>query len=563
MHFIFVALDQVHKELGTGHIIRVSRLLDLMFSKDSQFEDSTIKLFSNNVDAIERFDGIYVEDAQSAKNIIIEYLNTYKVDVAFFDCLDYFSDIYDHCKLKNIISICVDISDESSPSPDLIINPVIKHKDAFLSGPLYSMHYEIEVEEFIRPDERENHIFICFGGIDFQNYLSKVVPYLKNVLSDFRISIVVSRSSDLELYNNLPNNIQLYYKPHNFYEILQSASLALISGGVILQEASYLGVPSIIFPQYPHQYKAALEKKSEGSSLEVVPVNKTLKNFSSVIYSLMIQPSLLNRASLDGRASDDGFGIKRVINILQIIEYLEWDSKFFKKNIYSITSKCYTKRIEYRLNKLIEKKSVDLVYFLCPKADKKSLKNATESGFIQVDQRLTYLIRANSFLDIDLESNLNSNYSIVKSIAEDTLELGNLAKEIKWTTRYTNDKNFDSESIEKFYEEWVIKSIVGKLDDAVYHIRQNGEICGFISIKKMGINMGSIGLVGVSSHHQGKGIGIALTNFAVDLMINSMGCAAVQVVTQSTNIGACKTYEKIGFTPSDQSIWFHKWVNKK
>ena len=79
----------------------------------------------------------------------------------------------------------------------------------------------------------------------------------------------------------------------------------------------------------------------------------------------------------------------------------------------------------------------------------------------------------------------------------------------------------------------------------------------------MGINMGSIGLVGVSPDFQGKGIGVALSDFAVNYLINSMDCAAVQVVTQETNIGACKTYEKIGFSPSDHSIWFHKWINKK
>ena len=51
-----------------------------------------------------------------------------------------------------------------------------------------------------------------------------------------------------------------------------------------------------------------------------------------------------------------------------------------------------------------------------------------------------------------------------------------------------------------------------------------------------------------------------LTQFAVRYMVDALNCAAVQVVTQLDNIGASKTYEKIGFKITDQSAWLHKWV---
>ena len=563
MHYTFAALDKVHNELGTGHIIRVSRVIDSLFESQRKDQNILVTLFSNNLDFVNKYDGIYVENFVSANKAMSEYINQYDVDVAFFDCLDYFSDIYQACVDRNIISICVDISEFSSTLPDLIINPVIQNKNSFLTGPHYSMHYESKVKKYISYNDRGNEIFVCFGGVDFQNYLSKLIPLIQNSLTDYKFNIVVSQPSDLENYKNISNNIQLYYKPDNFYDLLERSSLALISGGIILQEASYLGVPSIIFTQYDHQFEAAKKRKSEGSSLEVFRPDTSLKNIGSLIKKVMNQPPLLNQASLSGRSSDDGFGIKRITNILQIIEHLEWDSNFFNKNIYNITSKCFSNRIKHQLNQLTEDRLIDLVYFLCPAGDKRSIKNAIENGFIQVDQRLTYLVTAKNYKNLKSNFTPRINFSIKKSMPEDASELGALAKKIKWTTRYTNDENFDAKSIEKFYEEWVIKSIVGKLDDAVYHIRQNEEICGFISIKKMGINMGSIGLVGVSPDYQGKGIGVALSDFAVNYLINSMDCAAVQVVTQETNIGACKTYEKIGFIPSDHSIWLHKWIIKE
>ena len=556
MHYVFVALDRVHEELGTGHVVRVSRILDSMCSQDSPFKDFTIQLFSNNLAAIQKFAGSYVEDVKTAQQLISTYIDYQKVDVIFFDCLDYFSDIYEECNSKNIISIGMDVSEQLSDSLSLCINPVIKNKNAYLNGPMYSLHYESSIKKFENFQERKNHIFICFGGLDFQDHLLKLIPCITEIPSIFQITIVVSQPKDLNLSIALSENITLLYKPVNFFELLNSASLALISGGILLQEAVYLGVPALIFPQYQHQYEAGIKMKDKGACIDVFPLGVDYRNVFSSFQSYLSNTSLLQQVSIEGRASDDGFGGKRILNALQIYEYLEWDSIFFKKNIYSITSKCYSDRIKSKLDPLIENQSIDLIYFLCPGGDQKSIKNANSDGFTQVDQRLTYLIKASSYEHRIFQP----AYSPIRSMDEDSKELANLAKSIKWTTRYTNDKKFDPILIEKFYEEWVIKSIAGKLDDAVYHIQENDEILGFISIKKMGINMGSIGLVGVAPSKQGRGVGIALTNFAVNLMLNTMSCASVQVVTQSDNIGACKTYEKIGFHPSDYSLWFHKWI---
>ena len=556
MHYVFVALDRVHEELGTGHVVRVSRILDSMCSQDSPFKDFTIHLFSNNLAAIQKFSGSYVEDVKTAQQLISTYMDNQKVDVIFFDCLDYFSDIYEECNSKNIISIGMDVSEQLSDSLSLCINPVIKNKNAYLNGPMYSLHYESSIKKFDNFQERKNHVFICFGGLDFQDHLLKLIPCITQIPSSFQITIVVSQPKDLNLSIALSENITLLYKPVNFFELLNSASLALISGGILLQEAVYLGVPALIFPQYQHQYEAGIEMKDKGACIDVFPLGVDYRNVFSSFQRYLSNTSLLQQVSIEGRATDDGFGKKRILNALQIYEYLEWDSIFFKKNIYSITSKCYSDRIKNKLVPLIEDQSIDLIYFLCPAGDQKSIQNANSDGFTQVDQRLTYLIKASSYEHRIFQP----TYSPIRSMDGDSKELANLAKSIKWTTRYTNDKKFDPLLVEKFYEEWVIKSIAGKLDDAVYHIRENDEILGFISIKKMGINMGSIGLVGVAPSKQGLGIGIALTNFAVNLMLNTMSCASVQVVTQSDNIGACKTYEKIGFHPSDYSLWFHKWV---
>ena len=210
---------------------------------------------------------------------------------------------------------------------------------------------------------------------------------------------------------------------------------------------------------------------------------------------------------------------------------------------------------------MLAREEVDLVYFLCPKKDGKSISKALGDGFIEVDQRLTYLARRTVYDRLaGTVDRSSSGRSVRKATAQDIQALIKVAGRISWSTRYTNDPNFDPLKIKTFYEEWVAKSVNGGLDDEVYVVEEAADsILGFISVKRMGINLGSIGLVGVAPENQGKGVGQTLTSFAVKLMMESWNCAAVQVVTQETNISACKTYEKLGFEPSDRSVWLHKW----
>ena len=94
----------------------------------------------------------------------------------------------------------------------------------------------------------------------------------------------------------------------------------------------------------------------------------------------------------------------------------------------------------------------------------------------------------------------------------------------------------------------------------VFHVELNNIVCGFISIKKHGLNSGSIGLVAVDQNYQGHGFGLALISHAVQYMLSDIDCALVYVVTQKENINACIAYDKIGFEEDSHSTWLHKWI---
>lgn len=83
---------------------------------------------------------------------------------------------------------------------------------------------------------------------------------------------------------------------------------------------------------------------------------------------------------------------------------------------------------------------------------------------------------------------------------------------------------------------------------------------GFVTIKKNGPNLGSIGLITVAEEAQGRGFGLKLAAYAVKTLLKDWGCAGVEVVTQKNNVPACRTYEKLGFKIFDNSTWMHKWI---
>ena len=151
--------------------------------------------------------------------------------------------------------------------------------------------------------------------------------------------------------------------------------------------------------------------------------------------------------------------------------------------------------------------------------------------------------------------------TLYQGTQEDLDALTQLAEESKWTSRYYKDARFPKQQLPSFYSEWVSKSVSGDLDDLVFCCEINGRLAGFISVKKLGYNFGSIGLIAVSPDFQGQGIGKVLVSHAVNFLFESRNCAAVQVVTQKDNLSACKMYESVGFVVSDDSKWLHKWIH--
>tara|TARA_B100000212_G_scaffold220598_1_gene167066 strand:- start:6478 stop:8130 length:1653 start_codon:yes stop_codon:yes gene_type:complete len=550
MNYLFIALQGIKTGLGTGHVSRVKRILNNL--GDDFYRDNSVNLLSNcPAENESEYKLLTVNTIDECKENIKKIIKEKKADFVVFDTLDYFQDTYSYCANQGIISIGIDTASEQSKYLDLLINPVIKNNYSYLNGPEFSIHYE--ESKLQKTKKNKKSIFVCFGGLDHKDYFINIYESLEELSLKYEVNVVLSENNK-DFLTKKHKKINFFYRPSNFYEILKSSDIAIISGGIMLQETTYLGIPSIVLPQYDHQRKIALQRKEEGSIIDVFHLQQ--KNVLVDFIEECLNSDHVNDISLKSRSFDDGFGIRRFISALNIYDYMEWDSSFFKKEIYQLNFKKYTENINNLLNVLCSSNQVDLIYYLCPSDDSKSIDFAKKNNFKVVDTRITFSLTYKKLQT----TKLKENAKIVISCSDNLSRLEEIARNAKWTSRYYNDDNFKKNDLKTFYAEWVKKSVEGKLDDMVFHVEFNDEICGFISVKKQGINYGSIGLIAVDENFQGYGFGTALISYASKYMFDVMDCAKVVVVTQEDNIGACTAYGKIGFQISDKSYWMHKWV---
>ena len=557
MNYIFIAFENLHEGIGTGHIARIKKVIKELVSKHGP--SIKVKFITNHKTSEKYYQHLLVSNEFEALKELAEIIDTEKIDAVVFDALDYCKDLYILTKQQNIFTVGIDTSSKESELLDTLINPVISNERSHLNGPMYSVHYEASSYKGSNMivSKKKKKIFICFGGHDHQNHLEKIFKLEIFNSENYEVNVVLSNNTTDAIIRE-KKTFKILRNPKNFYELLMTSDIALISGGVLLQEALYLGIPSIVLPQYEHQKKAATERKSKGEVLECLNLDSDVQDIENSIKNNVNKLDKHQTVSLAARSSDDGFGLKRLTGILSIFSKLEWDSQFFGKVIYSLNTKSFNETINKKLNKAISKNSIDLVYFLCPATNKTAVNFSVENGFKIVDERLTFLVNRNNFIP----HKAIDGFAVQKCTASDKDEVEAIARETIWPSRYYKDDNFCRNDLKNFYGEWITKSIDGKLDDVVLKISSGNELCGFISLKKNGLNFGSIGLIGISNKFQGLGLGTYLVSFGVEYMFQMFNCVAVEVVTQKNNLKACKAYNNVGFRISDESLWMHKWVKK-
>jgi GNAT superfamily N-acetyltransferase len=187
-----------------------------------------------------------------------------------------------------------------------------------------------------------------------------------------------------------------------------------------------------------------------------------------------------------------------------------------------------------------------------------------------VDNKTTYLAPLSHFNAasvVQKSFNMASRIQICqlpRSESDLTEELRRLAILSGVWSRFKVDSNIPATAFEAMFEAWMRNSLNRSIADEIFIARdaETTETVGFITVKLKGLTT-HIGLLSVSDTHQRRGIASMLMNRAILWSFEQTAWdpyAAVSVVTQGTNIPACKFYESAGFTKSTTQKIYHSWL---
>lgn len=230
-----------------------------------------------------------------------------------------------------------------------------------------------------------------------------------------------------------------------------------------------------------------------------------------------------------------------------MIHKLDWDSDFFGITIGRSDFDCAS--VTDLETMLAQKKQsgYDLLYvFLNTPPDSACADWFRLNGGMLVDEKVIYEKR------VPVSAVAHANVSEYTGAM--TQELCKLALESGHSSRFKIDPKLNHK-FEAFYTVWMQKSVDKILADKIFVYRDNGNICGFVTIK-VKERIGQIGLIAVDEQVRGRGIGKALIA-ACDRWLIGNGITKHQVVTQLQNTGACALYEKCGFVQASVQPIYH------
>lgn len=195
---------------------------------------------------------------------------------------------------------------------------------------------------------------------------------------------------------------------------------------------------------------------------------------------------------------------------------------------------------------------IKLVYFVVPESDENHIRLAKELGGVLVDYKITYLINLKN-LPVSADPSVKSYADKNPSEA-----LINLAYESGNFSRFRADPTLTEQQFKMIYKAWITNSVNHTVADDVLIISEANQLLGMVTVGEKN-NRGDIGLLAVSETARGKNIGTRLVKAAQYYFIQK-GFSQSQVVTQQTNVPACKLYEKCGYHIEKIEYFFHIWL---
>jgi dTDP-4-amino-4,6-dideoxy-D-galactose acyltransferase len=239
-----------------------------------------------------------------------------------------------------------------------------------------------------------------------------------------------------------------------------------------------------------------------------------------------------------------------MLNPIEIIP-LEWDSAFFGfKVARADLIDCKPELLNHQLLKL-KQEGLRLVYAFVHPSDKNSNTSCTDNKGFLVDEKVTY--RIEKLINVPTSEHLSKYSDRFPSP-----QLYNLALISGEYSRFNVDTRIGKDKFISLYNLWIENSVNGKLADEVLVYTNKEEVLGFVSLTVIK-PQASIGLIAVDPDYQGLNIGHELVNAAINEALKN-NHSSIEVITQKGNAGACRFYERCGFSLASVKNIYHFWL---
>ncbi len=234
---------------------------------------------------------------------------------------------------------------------------------------------------------------------------------------------------------------------------------------------------------------------------------------------------------------------------------LEWDSSFFGIPVAAIHPDRLSPDQLGEVVTLLKREKIRLAYWASDPDDDASQRAARDCRGLMVDRKITYVVDTGRAAPAaDRPTWAVEEYDGL--FPSDELE--NLAVQAGNYSRFRVDPRIPEGKFVEMYKTWIRKSVDRQIAEVVLVVRHLGKIVGMVTVGEKN-GRGDIGLIAVDDGMRGKQVGAALV-FAAQAWAFGKGCASAQVVTQSTNVAACRLYEKCGYRIDRIEHVYHFWL---
>ncbi|WP_324719224.1 GNAT family N-acetyltransferase [Salinimicrobium sp. HB62] len=230
---------------------------------------------------------------------------------------------------------------------------------------------------------------------------------------------------------------------------------------------------------------------------------------------------------------------------------LEWDSKFFNRNIGELEDNVLSGEKREEVLEKFRESDLEMVYYTTDVALEQV--NFPHLNFILVNKK------------VPIKKKLDQSFPHHPSVRfytekETRKELEELAHRAGAFSRYHHDPHFSSEQVEELYRVWLEKSVEKKMATDIIVFEENNQILGFVTLV---INEGDCQtpLFAVSKEAEGRGVSFALMR-AADSIFFERGCSFYKSATQAENRSALTVFKRHGFELHPIRFVYHIWKQK-